>query len=116
MYCPQPLIRNYSIGAAAGKTKYPAYTCFSAFRFWHLYLDNGSGCLVAEAISTRGIQLFWVQRVVPAMFLSPQRLMSRQWSASTLMYGNSFLQEQHEKNKSLTLDDVIKVPCLMMPR
>ena len=40
---------------------------------------------------------------------SPQSMLSRQWSASTLLRGNSYLMEQHETNKSLTYDDILKV-------
>ena len=47
-----------------------------------------------------------------AMSETPKHLLSRQWSASTLLRGNSFLTEQHEKNKTLSYEDVLKVTWL----
>lgn len=43
---------------------------------------------------------------------SPKTLLSRQWSASTLLRGNSYLLEQHTRNQSLSFDDLIHVPKL----
>ena len=47
---------------------------------------------------------------------TPKTLLSRQWSASSLLRGNSYLQEQQEKNKKLTFDDVMKASWLKLFR
>lgn len=49
-----------------------------------------------------------------AMSETPQHLLSRQWSASTLLRGNSYLVEQQEKNKQLSYDDILKVTWLQL--
>ena len=47
---------------------------------------------------------------------TPKTLLSRQWSASSLLRGDSYLQEQQEKNKKLTFDDVMKASWLKLFR